>query len=87
MLIIAYTQNRHTLTTRDVKEALSDCEFYKKKAWWSVAVASSVLSLLFTTLTFEHSQHQIPNRSTLKTSIAPSIPHSSPSLSREENRS
>lgn len=37
MLIIAYADQRYTLTVEDVKEAARDSEFLKKKMWWSIA--------------------------------------------------
>ncbi len=39
MLIIAFTQNRHSLSVSDVKDAARDSEFRKKRPWWSIAAA------------------------------------------------
>lgn len=43
MLIIAFTQQRHEVSTSDVKEAALDSEFYKKKSWWHMAASFSYL--------------------------------------------
>ncbi len=39
MLIIAFTQNRHSLSVSDAKEAARDSEFHKKRPWWVFAAA------------------------------------------------
>lgn len=50
MLIIAFSQNRHTLSMQDVKEAARDCEFTKRKSWWAAAVATYVFAMPLITL-------------------------------------
>lgn len=45
ILIIAFTQERHSIVPKDVKEAARDSEFRRKKPWWSIAAACACLYL------------------------------------------
>ncbi len=39
MLIIAFSEDRHSITVADVKDAARDSDFAKKRPWWSIAAA------------------------------------------------
>lgn len=54
MLLIAFTQKRHQLTQKDVRESASDSEFKTRTIWWPFAASIFCGLIVLSNLTINH---------------------------------